>query len=174
MSEVPKGYCCSDCGTQEPELHNPACDRLKEALRKLSDAEKQAEYNGSAARSCAVRLHEAAERADANHARALQAESRLLSLQTAVRNYLNSTELDENAPPWYLLCGALANSGFVVERQSLNSSGSITDGFGGKWLKCGRADCGLHVARPGKAQCHADGCASRWVQTSDDGSGLQI
>jgi hypothetical protein len=45
-------------------------------------------------------------------------ESRLDTLQAAVRSYLNATELDENTPAWYLLSGALANSSFVVERQN--------------------------------------------------------
>lgn len=33
----------------------------------------------------------------------------------------------------------------------------IDDGFGSVWKMCDRVNCGLHVVRPGKAQCWCDG-----------------
>lgn len=36
----------------------------------------------------------------------------------------------------------------------------LDDGFGTRWHKCDRADCGLQIVRPGKAQCaHGEPCA---------------
>lgn len=35
---------------------------------------------------------------------------------------------------------------------------TVSDGFGGQWLKCDRDDCDLKVVRPGKVQCHG-GCS---------------
>jgi len=32
----------------------------------------------------------------------------------------------------------------------------VEDGYGSHWTKCGR-HCGLHVVRPGKAQCTYEG-----------------
>lgn len=32
----------------------------------------------------------------------------------------------------------------------------VEDGHGGAWVKCDRADCDLHVVRPGKAQCSCE------------------
>ena len=33
---------------------------------------------------------------------------------------------------------------------------TVEDGFGGEWIMCERADCGLEVVRPGKVQCWCD------------------
>ena len=44
------------------------------------------------------------------------------------------------------------------------SNTSIDDGFGNSWLKCElKAGCGMHVVRPGKAQC--------WCLTLDSAKG---
>lgn len=32
----------------------------------------------------------------------------------------------------------------------------INDGFGNAWVKCLRADCSLHIVRPGKVQCEGE------------------
>lgn len=34
----------------------------------------------------------------------------------------------------------------------------VADGHGNEWPKCGRADCDLHVCRPGKSQCNHVDC----------------
>ena len=37
----------------------------------------------------------------------------------------------------------------------VEESMTVEDGFGSVWVKCS-SDCGLHVVRPGKAQCDCD------------------
>jgi hypothetical protein len=32
----------------------------------------------------------------------------------------------------------------------------VSDGSGNCWVRCGDADCDLHVVRPGVAVCHGD------------------
>lgn len=45
----------------------------------------------------------------------------------------------------------------------------LDDGFGTRWIKCDRKDCGLQIVRPGKAQCaHGEPCpdAEAWMRKS--------
>ena len=56
----------------------------------------------------------------------------------------------------YLLCYEWAKSGQRPEPAGVPTPPvypTIEDGFGNVWTKCGKADCGLHVVRPGKTQC---------------------
>lgn len=38
------------------------------------------------------------------------------------------------------------------------SERELEDGFGNMWQKCGLADCGLNIVRPGKVQCDHERC----------------
>lgn len=53
-----------------------------------------------------------------------------------------------------------ACSGSTWHRDGCRFEDTISDGFGSEWAKCRRPDCGLHVVRPGKAQCDCEEDAS--------------